>query len=422
MTDLQISLMALGSTIVVGVISYNKWQEYKAKKTVERAFADEHDDVLMTPDARRSTSPARGRTEPSFSSEAVGVAQVPAEKLGAGAGAEASIAAALAGVPMEGEPLSPRTDTLEEMAQPVVGATTFTQDQHPVATPAAVSASAAASVTTSIADDVEPPPKELPVDPMIDCAIPLALGANLRGEKVIGPIQALRHVGNKPVHFMGLREGGDWESIQHGAIYTALIAGVQLANRSSALNEIEFSELVTRLRQVSDELDAEPDVPNMKSVMQSAKALQQFVGQYDAQLSVNVQAKNAAWSIVTLLAALERQGFDVRPDGRLVMSDGDGGNLFTLSTNVTLAAESTTRLTLLLDVPCVAPDRDGFGAMTACARSLSHRLDGVVVDDSEQPLSDAALAEIADQVRNFYADMQAADIPAGSTRALRLFS
>jgi FtsZ-interacting cell division protein ZipA len=123
-----------------------------------------------------------------------------------------------------------------------------------------------------------------------------------------------------------------------------------------------------------------------------------------------------------LLVALERQGFDVRPDGRLVMPDGDGGNLFSLSTNVTLAAESTTRLTLLLDVPCVAPDRDGFGAMVACARSLSHRLDGLVVDDSDQPLSDAALAEIGDQVKAFYGDMQAADIPAGSTRALRLFS
>src|SRR3954454_2398745 len=49
MTDLQTSLMAIGGTIVVGVISYNKWQEYKAKRSVERAFSSEHDDVLMSP-------------------------------------------------------------------------------------------------------------------------------------------------------------------------------------------------------------------------------------------------------------------------------------------------------------------------------------------------------------------------------------
>ena len=49
MTDLQISLIAIGGTIVVGVISYNKWQEYKTKKSVERAFSSDHDDVLMQP-------------------------------------------------------------------------------------------------------------------------------------------------------------------------------------------------------------------------------------------------------------------------------------------------------------------------------------------------------------------------------------
>ena len=120
--------------------------------------------------------------------------------------------------------------------------------------------------------------------------------------------------------------------------------------------------------------------------------------------------------------ALEKQGFDVRPDGRFVMPDGQGGHLFSLSTNVTLAEETTPRLTLLLDVPCVAPSRDGFGAMVACARSLVGRLDATIVDDYNQALSDAALAEIAGQVQEFYQEMEAADIPAGSTRALRLFS
>jgi len=135
-----------------------------------------------------------------------------------------------------------------------------------------------------------------------------------------------------------------------------------------------------------------------------------------------VQSKGAPWAINTLLAALERQGFDLRPDGRLVMPDGEGGVLFSLSTNVTLAAETTSRLTLLLDVPRVAPARDGFGAMTACARMLASRLDGVVVDDGNQPLTDPTLAEIAEQVAAFYQHMESANIPAGSTRAMRLFS
>ena len=375
MTDLQISLMAIGGTIVVGVISYNKWQEYKARKLVERALAD---DIDTAPAVGRSIAPT-DRAEPRFT-DGTDAADMDA----------ATTAAASRIIdPETGLPSAVMPEGAEDGALPPV---------------------------------VSPPIPALPVDALVDCVIPLALATNLRGEKVIGPIQVLRHVGNKPVNFVGQREDGGWEAIQHGAVYSALLAGVQLANRSGALNEIEFSELVMQLRQVADALDAEPDVPNMTSVMQSARALHQFVTQFDAQLSVNLQANGAPWAIGTLLAALERQGFDVRPDGRLVMSDGDGGNLFSLSTNVNLAAESTSRLTLLLDVPCVAPGHDGFGAMVACARSLSHRLDGSVVDDGDQPLSDTALAEIGEQVKAFYSDMQAADIAAGSTRALRLFS
>jgi len=51
MTDLQIVLIALGSTFLVGIVIYNKWHEYKTRKTVERAFTSTHDDVLMQPAA-----------------------------------------------------------------------------------------------------------------------------------------------------------------------------------------------------------------------------------------------------------------------------------------------------------------------------------------------------------------------------------
>lgn len=358
MTELQISLMAIGGTIVVGVITYNKWQEYKARKSVQKAFSSEHDDVLMNPGA----GTAEARHEPSF-----------------GAGSPAST--------------TPRQEGAEEPSEASQGE----ELQQPVQ-------------------------KELPIDELIDCAISLVIEAPVRGEKLLPKLQSLRHVGNKTVQFIGQRDDGGWEAIAHGGIYYGLYAGVQLANRSSALNEIEYSELITRLRQIADDIEAEPDVPDMTDVMSRARALHQFVSEYDAQLSVNVQSKGSPWAINTLLSALERQGFDLRPDGRLIMPDGDGGILFSLSTNVTLAAETTSRLTLLLDVPRVAPLRDGFGAMIACAKMLASRLDGVVVDDSNQPLSDASLGEIASQVDAFFQQMEAANIPAGSTRALRLFS
>lgn len=373
MTDLQASLMAIGGVIVAGVISYNKWQEYKARKTVERAFSSSTDDVLMKTAHERESG--RERVEPVFA-------------------------------PGDGQAdHADRADPQpEEREQPF---------EASAGMPAPESGRQAQSAMA----------RNLPVDSLVDCVIPLSMESAVRGEKILPVLQTLRYVGSKPVHFIGRREpDGEWGAVAYGSAYSALQAGVQLANRGSALNELEYSELVMRLRQVADDLNAEPDVPDMMRVMSAARDLHQFVAEYDAQLSVNVQSKGAPWAVHTLLAALERQGFDLRPDGRLVMPDGEGGVLFSLLTNVAPASETTSRLTLLLDVPRVAPAYDGFGAMVACARSLAARLDGTVVDDGSQPLSDAALAQIADQVNAFYADMESAEIPAGSPRALRLFS
>jgi hypothetical protein len=384
MTDFQMSLIAAGGVFIVAVISYNKWQEYKARKSVERAFSSDHDDVLM----RTGDGPVP-RHEP-----VLDLGQAPAAD---SAHVEPSLAAAPAPGP----------------AAPSAAA-------HAATAPATPDVLASLPGTPA-----STPPAELAeslVDPLIDCMIPLALEGAARGDKILPVLQTLRRVGNKPIHFIGMHVNGDWEPITHGGVYTALQAGVQMATRSTALNELEYSELVTRLRVVADEIGAEPEVPDMIEVMGEARTLQRFVSGHDAQLGVNLMSNGAPWAISTLIGALENQGFDVRPDGRFAMPDGEGGLLFTLSTNVTLGADTTSRLTLLLDVPCVAPARDGFGAMITCAKTLVLRLDATIVDDSGQPLTDEALAEIDGQVKEFYQDMEASDIPAGSTRALRLFS
>ncbi|MES2264912.1 MAG: cell division protein ZipA C-terminal FtsZ-binding domain-containing protein [Pseudomonadota bacterium] len=371
MTDFQMSLIAAGGVFIVGVFSYNKWQEYKAKKSVERAFSSDHDDVLM----RSGDTPPVPRHEPSFSLDGTDSGDAP-RHTASGA--------------------NPADDTDHAPVSPIVRA--------------ADASTPAAELATSL------------VDPLIDCLLPLALEAPVRGDKILPVLQTLRLVGNKPVHYIGLHVNGDWEPIVHGGVYTKLQGGVQMASRTTALNELEYSELVTRLRAMADEIGAEPEIPDMIEVMAEAKTLHRFVAGHDAQLGVNLQTNGAPWAISTLLGALEKQGFDVRPDGRYVMPDGEGSYLFSLSTNVTLAEETTPRLTLLLDVPCVAPVRDGFGAMISCAKSLVARLDATIVDDYNQPLSDVALGDIALQVQEFYTEMESADIPAGSTRALRLFS
>jgi len=251
-TDFQMSLIAAGGVFVVGVISYNKWQEYKLKKRVERAFDGQHDDVLM-----RSDDGARA--EPRFHLD-----DLPMPDAGSGAyGVPEHVGGHVGNVAAPS--IAPDSD---EPAAPVRSA------------------------------DADVPAEELAtclVDPLIDCLLPLELEAPARGEKLLPALQKLRFVGNKPIHFIGLAVSGDWEPVRHGVVYTKLQGGVQLASRSTALNELEYSELVTRLRSVSDEIGAEPQIPDMIEVMQDAKNLHRFVANHDAQLGVNLASNGAPW-------------------------------------------------------------------------------------------------------------------------------
>jgi hypothetical protein len=364
MTDFQLSLAAAGVGFIVVLFIYNKWQEYRARKSVDRAFSGERDDVLMNPREPGGTGELSGdrqmRQEPQFGDVDLSAFQAESD-----------------------------ADSGEQVVS----------DSHaPI-------------------DE-----RELSVDDLIDCVIPLEFESPMRGEKLLQETAQLKYVGKKPVHFIGLNHEGERDEIAHGGAYTTLFAGVQMVNRSGPLNELEYSEFVGKLREIADRLNAHSDIPDMNQVMSNARELHQFVSEHDAQLSVNVVSNGAPWDVKTLLGALEKQGFDVRADGRLVMPDGDVGNLFTLSTNVSASETVTGKLTLLLDVPCVSPDLEGFAVMAKCARSLAARLGGTVVDDGNNPISEQALAEIAGQVREFCNAMVVAEVPAGSRRAKRLFS
>jgi len=380
MTDLQASLTAIGGLVVIGVLSYNKWQEWRAKKSVDQAFSPLQDDVLM------GSGSGASRQDPVFSP----FDEPDVEQLNVQAGPSLSEEPRFAELVRDGHQgleqafAEPRTDAM-------AGAPARTH-RAPV------------------------------LDGLLDCVIPLLLDAPLRGEKILSAFQHLHLVGSKPVRVVGENEAGTWEEVGMGGVYAALQVGVQLATRSGPLTELEFSELVSRLNHLADELAAQPDLPDMAEVIGLARALFQRVQEFDAQLSINVRANSAPWSLATLRPALQRQGMEARPDGRLVMPDGEGGVLFTVIVNSTPAEETCELITLLLPVARVAPEHDGFKAMSALAKSLASRLSGTVVDDNGQPLSDAALAVIAAQVREFCQAMEQARLPAGSARALRLFA
>lgn len=382
MTDLQASLIGIGILIVICVVSYNKWQEHKAKKSVDQAFANTPDDALM---GEEEAAPGnKPRSEPVFASP------------------------------------EPQPDI-----EPAPAAMTETRaENEEAALPEPLPEARADEAEPVFADEAAPPKEtvELPVDDVIDCLIPLSVEQPVSGETLLPLLASIQPTGNKQVQLIGQREDGSWETVVAEPLYVALVASVQMAHRSGVLDEVEYSDFVRRLQQAADQVQAHPDTPDMVDVVAAARNLQQFVNEFDAQLSINLRPNSAPWPVGTLKKALERQGFTSQADGKLIMPDGEGGALFSLLTNVPAREESTRLLTLLLDVPRIAPERDGFGNMVSCARTLAARLDASIVDDGGQVLSDPALDEIAGQVRAFHQEMAAAEIPAGSRRALRLFN
>jgi len=220
-----------------------------------------------------------------------------------------------------------------------------------------------------------------------------------------------------------------WETLQPGGRYDEVRAGVQLANRSGALNELEFSEFVTGVQFLADAIDGAPDFPDMIDTVQMARELDGFAAQCDAQLSVNVHSDGAPWSANYVQSVAAQDGLLLSRDGtRFVKLDARQNPVFMLQFEDTnflrddLTYKGGEMITLLLDVPVADEDILPFRLMCDYAVSLSQRIGAHVVDDQRRPLPEASLLAIEKQLLTLYARLEKAGIPAGSPVARRLFS
>ena len=272
----------------------------------------------------------------------------------------------------------------------------------------------------------------LQLDALIDAFASMRLDAPVSGEAIAPHVPSKRHVGSKLVLVEGLQtESGQWEPPAAGSRYGELQAGIQLASRTGALNEIEYSEFVQRIQALSDALGAEADFPDMLDVMARARELDAFAGAHDAQLAVHLRARGAAWSVGYIQQHARRHGFvpGVVP-GRLVYPSSEEGAppvlTLTFDSQAALADEpdlaAVRDVTLAFDVPQTDPQAEPFKAWQAAAQALAVGMDAAIVDDNEEPLSSEGFAAIGAELGQLYAALEAHDLAAGSAAARRLFS
>lgn len=274
--------------------------------------------------------------------------------------------------------------------------------------------------------------KPPPLDALLDAVAPILLEGLVSGDAALLVMPPTRRVGSKPFFVEGLNQAThEWETPASGQRYSAFQAGVQLANRTGPMNEIEYSEFVVKAQSYADAVNGTAQFPEMLDEVARARELDQFASEHDAQLSFTLHAHTVAWSPGYVQQNAAHLGFVAGAmPGRMVLPASVAGlpPVLTLSFDPQAAlaedpAQAAVReLTLALDVAQVARSERAFVRMREAARDLAKSMDGVVTDDKGQPLAWDDMDVIGYELETLYDTLDARDLSAGSVLARRLFS
>lgn len=276
------------------------------------------------------------------------------------------------------------------------------------------------------------PRRSARIDALIDAIAPMSLESPVTGDFLLAHLPTTRRAGTKPFYIEGLDiESGEWESPTPGHRYSELQAGVQLASRSGALNEIEYSEFVQKVQAFAEAVGAMADFPDMLEVVARARELDGLSGPLDAQLTVTIRSNAVAWSVGYIQQCAGRQGLvPGAVPGRLVLPGAEEGSppmlVLSFDAQAALADEAqqaaVRECVLMLDVPQTEQRAVPFPAWHRIALALCEEMDATAVDDQGQPVSLQAFAGISNELEQLYSQLEALDLAAGTPAARRLFS
>ena len=273
--------------------------------------------------------------------------------------------------------------------------------------------------------------KPPPLDALIDALATIRVEGPVSGEMALAHMPTSRRAGTKPMMIEGLdTDTGVWHLPEHGRRYREFQAGVQLANRSGALNEIEFSEFVHKVQAFAEGVGGMPDTPDMLEVVARARELDSFASSADAQLSLLLRANGPAWSVPYLQQAAARHGFvpGALP-GRLVLPGAHEGDppLLVLSFDPQTAlaedpSAAVSQVSLQLDVAQTPESSEPFPAWHRTATALCDEMGATAVDEQGVPITLQAFDGIGRELNQLYRRLDSRDLAAGSVAARRLFS
>lgn len=207
-------------------------------------------------------------------------------------------------------------------------------------------------------------------------------------------------------------------------------AALQLVNRSGVVSEAELIEFRSGVETLAAHLGLSVSAPEMLEALECARRLDQTCAAADIQIAFHVVASpGESFSGTKLRAAAEASGLVIDPDGRFVLADDRGRELFCLTDRsgarfsaAGMKDAAPQAVTLSMDVPRAPETQRTFEFMARFAKSIAGLLGGSVVDDNGQVLDDRAVTAIGAQLALVRTSLEAEGIAPGSVLALRLFS
>lgn len=270
------------------------------------------------------------------------------------------------------------------------------------------------------------------LDPLIDVIAVIALEGPIYGELALHAMPPTRRAGSKPFAIEGQNlDTQAWEPPQAGQRYNAFQTGVQMANRTGPLNEIEYSEFVMKTQAFADAINGAPEFPEMLEAVAHARELDQFADAHDAHLSFSLRAVGTAWSPGYIHQSASRLGFVPGTiPGRMVLPAAHAGlpPILNLSFDPQAALaqdpdQSAVReLSLNLEVTQVDRGERPFVRLREVAQALASSMDGAITDDRGQALPADTMDQVGAQLEQLYDALEAREFTAGSPLARRLFS
>jgi hypothetical protein len=270
------------------------------------------------------------------------------------------------------------------------------------------------------------------LDALIDAMAPVVVESVVSGDAALAAMPSTLRAGSKPFGVEGLSAStGEWEFPVAGRRYSALQCGVQLANRTGALNQIEYSEFVMKTQAFADALGGEAEFPEMLDEVARARELDQFASGHDAQLSFTLRAMHTAWSPGYVQQSAARIGFIAGAmPGRMVLPAGQSGHApilgLSFDTQAAMADDpeqtALREITLSLDVPQVLRAEQPFVRMCEAALALAASMDGAIIDDNGNLIRAEAMEAIHADLEQLYDTLEGRDLAAGSVLGRRVFS